>query len=320
MFSAVLLAALLGSAGVTFAALEAETFIQQLQQLESKGSNVVTFRSASLNTTVTITRASCEALAQDDGVQRAGLLLEGGTRDIPELGARISVYAASSSLFPGLRSADGIVGATMNESSQPRRIAFEGTRPLELAAGPMQPEGLPTNTGVVFPLSSATTTADTCVVVLDRFSSPNDLARSLGAELVVSGGDVVPARQLAPSSDPVAQWRSRPAQYFSPALGAIGGLCMSLLIWTRSGEMAAYRLSGTRRPALATMLTFETLLAASVFATSGTLGTCLLVGAYLSPTETLLWTLAGSASWILASAGGVIRSVTVGAAALTRER
>ncbi|MFC4243538.1 hypothetical protein ACFOYW_09140 [Gryllotalpicola reticulitermitis] len=320
MFSSVLLATVFGSATAAFSALDAHAFNRQLQQLQAMGSNVVSFESASPNTTVLITRSSCEALAQDGGVQRAGLLIDDGIRDVPELGARVSTYSASPSLFPRLRSADGVLGVALGSSNEPRRITIEGAGTRLLVAGLAQPEGIPTNTGVIFPLPAGTTAASACTVVLDQFASPHVLASSLAAELVVTGGDIMPIRRLTPTLDPVAQWRARPGQYVAPALGLAGGLCVTLLTWTRSGEMAAYRLSGTRRAALATILTCEALLTASVFATAGIVAATTLARFYISATEVFLWIFAGSAIWVLAAAAGVVRSIVVGAITLTRER
>lgn len=95
---------------------------------------------------------------------------------------------------------------------------------------------------------------------------------------------------------------------------------MTLLTWTRSGEMAAYRLSGTSRVILATILTFEALLTASVFTTSAALAAGTLTTSFISMTEVLLWILAGGTTWVLTASVGVVRSVAVSAAMLTRER
>ena len=319
-FSVILLAALLGSSAAVFASFEAQNFVDRLTRLEAKGSNVVYFQSSSRKTAVTISRSSCELLAKRRGVARAGLLMDEGTRDIPELGTRVSIFTGSTTLFPELSSGDGVLGAGLVDTVQDRRISLGENDLRSVRVGVRQPEGIPTNNALVLPLEARSVSAPICIVVLDRYEEPRTAVSVLSPQLEAQGGALTARVQLAQTSAPLTDWTNRPGQYFTLVLGLMGGLCSSLLVWTRSSEIAAYRLSGTSRKSLGQLLTFEALLTAGTFGTSVALAAQVLQPELISLAEALFWALGGAATWMLTSAVGVIRSVSAKAASLARER
>lgn len=319
LFAVILLAALLGSSAAAFAALESRGLDTQLLSIEDRGSSVVTFRSREPDQPISVTRSSCEALARRDGVVRAGALVDIGVRDIRELGARIRVYSGSSTLFPQLARHDGVLGAALQRSAARRNVTLGQGDVRQLAPGANQPEGVPTNGAVVLPLSPLDRTVPSCIAVLDRFTDVHGLASVLAAELSVSGGDVAAVRQLVPTSDPAREWCDRPGQFAWLAVGFVVGVVVSLLTWTRSSEIAAYRLSGTSRIQLVVLIGFEVAIVAAVFMVSAVASLCVVTDGSRPDTANLLWSIAGAASLIVVSSVGTMRSVLVSAARLTRE-
>lgn len=320
IFVLVLASVTVGSAVAVFSASEAQGLLREIRGLEADGARVVSFGASSSRDTVTIDRASCEGLTTMTGVERAGIIVPDGSRDIPELGARIDVYSASTTLFPGLRTADGVRGSALAPRSRQSDVTLGHNDIRRLAPAAVQPEGIPTNRGLVFPLAPTVESASSCVAVLSRFAPVASLSATLAAQLDATGGQVGVVRILTPTTDPIERWHDRPGQYLALLAGLLGGLATSLLSWTRSSEIAAYRLSGTRRPALATLLTLESLLLGGVFATAGSAAVIVLRGEYLSVVEQILWLIAGGACWILSASLGVIRSTVVSPATLARER
>ena len=307
-----------GSAAVSFYAYESKQFADRLSELESQGSNVVVFQSSKPGVEIQISRKSCEALADIPGVTRSGLLIDEGTRNLPEVGANISLFAASTSLFPQLSQSDGLIGVSLAIGQLERTVTFGKSDTRRLSVAQRQPEGIPTNTAIVLPLAIGATAGPHCLVELARFQKSRSDIPVLESQLVVQGGSVIGRSQLTPPTDPVVDWTNRPGQFIGMALGAIGGLLATMLVWTRSSELAAYRLSGTSRRSLALMLTIESLLAAGMFGFSGTLAACVLDHFVISPHEVLLWSITGSATWYLATLPGTMRSIATSPATLTR--
>ncbi|MGO4536738.1 hypothetical protein [Leifsonia sp. 2MCAF36] len=319
MIATLIVATVLGSACAAFYAFESERFSEQLITLESRGANIVSFRAASPDADISISRKSCEGLSRVRGVKRAGLLKNEGSRDVPEIGAKTTIFTASATLFPGLSTSDGLIGMSLvGEGVRTVTLAPSDTRAL--SAAPRQPEGIPTNAAIVLPLAADSSSGSQCVVELARFQNSRIDIPTLASQLDVRGGSIVGRVQLRLTTDPVAEWANRPGQFVGVAGGAIGGLLASLLVWTRSSEVATYRLSGTNRRSLALLLTIESLLASGVFAFSGALAVWTVRSSSVSTPEVLYWLFAGSASWWVAALLGTMRSIAVSPAAMTRER
>ncbi|ROS52692.1 hypothetical protein [Frigoribacterium sp. PhB24] len=320
MCTLLLLAALAGSTCASFAACESAGFTNRLDHLEARGSNVLSFQASASDTNVTISRASCEALAVQGGVSRAGLLISEGTRDVPEIGGRTPVLTGSVTLFPPLASRDGLLGPNLVTSSEERYVSLAPAEVRHVSVNDRQPEGIPTNNALVLPLSIERTSAPNCLVVLDRYQDIRTAVATLEPQLEVSGGPLIARTQLSQTSDPVADWRHRPGQYLPLAIGLIGGFCSSLLLWTRANDIAAYRLSGTSKRSLAQLLSVEMLLVVGLFATSGTVAAQVLRCDLVSLSEVFFWMLGGAATWLLAASVGIGRSVVARASTLARER
>ncbi|GIT78931.1 hypothetical protein LLS1_06000 [Leifsonia sp. LS1] len=312
-------AVFLGATAASFYAYESTQFQTVLASGEAKGSRLISFQSASPEREVLISRASCEALTRDSGVIRAGLLIDEGTRDFPELGARTPIYTASSSLFPGLLEADGLIGADLS-AAPTRVVTFGPSDQRRLSSSPKQPEGIPTNRAVVVPVDALEMWAPTCIAEVSRFSNVRSASSNLASQLVVSGGAIAGRVHLSESPDPVAGWTSRPGQLLPVVLGAVGGILNSVLVWTRSSEVAAYRLSGTSPHSLGLILTIESLFLAGAFFLSGASAVVALQGMLISSTELQLWLVAGSSTWLVSALPGTLRSVLASPASLTRER
>jgi len=320
MMLAVLIAGVLGSASSAFAAFEGERFSERLAALESRGSEIITFGPETAQSVARISRASCEALAREPGVRRAGLLVDEGTRDFAELGARTAVFSASSTLFPALSHADGLIGADLGGGDSARRIVFAPGDVRALLASEAQPEGVPTNSAVVVPLSPSTDSSPYCLVELRRYQEVDEDVEVLGSRLQVTGGAITGLPRLRLTTDPVLDWRTRPGQVLPLALGAAGGLLTLVLIGRRSHELAAYRLSGTSRRSLALLLTLEGTLIAGVFVLSGALAAFAFGGRLISVPESLAWTLAGGAAWSMVTLIGIGKAILTSPAALAKPR
>ena len=319
MCTLLLLAALAGSICAAFAAYESSSFTNRLDQLEARGSNVLSFQASASDADVTVSRTSCEELAAQRGVSRAGLLISEGTRDVPEIGGRTPVLTGSATLFPALASHDGLLGPNLVTSSDARFVTLAPADLRHVSVNDRQPEGIPTNNALVLPLSIDRTSAPNCLVVLERYQDIRTAVATLEPQLEVFGGPAIARVQLSQTSDPVAEWQHRPGQYLPLAIGLIGGFCSSLLLWTRANDIAAYRLSGTSKRSLAQLLSVEMLLVVGLFATCGTVAAQVVRRDLVSLPEALYWLIGGAALWLLAASAGIGRSIVARASTLARE-
>jgi hypothetical protein len=312
-----------GSTTTAFYVSESTQFTQRLDDLETRGSNIITLQSATPRTNVAISRSSCEALTRLPQVQRAGLLIDGGSRDIPELGANTRTFTASTTLFPPLATQHGLIGSKLSRTSAPRTVTVAPSQPQTLATGRPQPAGIPTNSAVVFPLPAGTSSGPVCIASLTRFSDPRSARQILAAALETRGGPILAIPQLPLTSDPIHDWHTRPGQYLPIALGLLGGLLSTIVTGTRSSELAAYRLSGTSRRSAGILLTVENLFPSGAFLIAGAVAliTLALTGAdILSPAELLMWLVCGAAAWSAVAAYGAVRGMLLSPAKMTREK
>ncbi|SEA42413.1 hypothetical protein [Leifsonia sp. 21MFCrub1.1] len=316
----VAVAGLLGSAGPAVLAAEAEDFRRDVAALEARGSAVLHLGASNPRAAVSVTRDSCEALSLRSDVERSGILVEEGDRSIPELGARVPVFAASTSLFPGLHRADALVGSRLEPAQYGRFVQLgEGVPRRAIPAG-VQPEGIPTNGSILVPLASHVGTAEACIVVLHRGVDPKEAGPLISAQLDVSGGAVSAIPSLQLTSDPLHEWTERPGQWVILLCAGVGGLTSALFAFARSSELAAYRMSGTSRSSLALILLGEEALRGGLFAAAAAGATCVVAPQLLSVPEAALWACAGASLWCVVASIGIGRALAVPVLALARDR
>lgn len=322
-FISLAVAVMAGSTAVAFYASESTHFAEGLQDLEIRGSNILTLQSATPHKDIAISRTSCEALTRLPEVERAGLLIDAGSLDIPEIGANTRIFTASTTLFRQLATEPGVIGFKLTRSRAPRTVTVAPSQTRQLGTLVQQPEGIPTNSAVVFPLPAGTSSGPVCIVSLTRFHDPKAVAPTLAAALETQGGPIMGDPELPLTSDPVHDWNTRPGQYLPLVLGILGGLLTSTVTWTRSSELAAYRLSGTSRRSIGILVTLESLFPAGSYLLSAAaaLSAATIVGAHiLSPTEQMNWVLAGAVGWSTVGAVGALRSMLASPAKMTREK
>lgn len=256
LFVAVL-ALLLGNAVGALALSDVGRLRSSVDTLALRGSSVVALSASDAESSTTIGRASCENLSRFPGVARAGLLILGGRTAVFPLGTEVSVFRASTTLFPRLAHHSALVGSAVSTRSQWLRI--DGVTVYAERLSP-QPEGLTANSSIITPLEPTDASAPTCVVIADPYADIDEMIPSLVAQVDVAGGSIAGARSLTNAPDPVGDFLGRATRFAPLIAGVFGGIATGLVILSRSSEAAAYRMSGTRPAAMWSILGFESVI------------------------------------------------------------
>ena len=304
-----------GLAVSLFSAMEWVSFQRDLDTLRENGRNIVAFSSTDINNPASIDIGSCEALGDQPGVVRSGARIARGTVDSRQLGPGVPLFSASASLFPDLNEHTILVGNALGLPTGTANVeVLDGAGNSTVSAAlvmKVEPQGLNANGSIIERLPPGVKTAESCVVELDRFARMNDLIPTLAASLDSHGGDFSGSSAMNETFDTVSAYRERPTRLLPILAGLVGALLASVMLVMRSSELAAYRLSGTSRAALAQLLMLEQLLTAGVLVAFGSLGLliCGLAGR-IPPTDDFVWIWLAGLSWV----------VTFGVAALVGTR
>ncbi|NHC14513.1 hypothetical protein [Motilibacter deserti] len=305
------LAILAGVGSSSFIAYETVRLRDEIAQLDVQGQYVLVYRSTSTSAPAQISRASCESLAGQDGVRHAGLLTPVSDMDLLPVGVGLPAQRASTTLVPELSRVDVLIGpvlagsgaASADRSASAFRVKT-GTSETATAVVPTaRPEALATDFSVTLPLLPADVDGPQCVVVLRALSDPARAGDLHGAALAVEGNPVTATRPFIATNDPVDTYLHRPGRWLPLLLALVGALATGIASRLRASEMAVYRLSGTSRTSVLTLLALETLLIA------GTAGLCAVAAAlalrdrYLDPLIPVTWGLAMAGVWAV---GGLL--------------
>lgn len=306
LFPILVFAVLGGSCLAVFFSVEANSLHQQLTHLTMEGRLVVDISSTNPQTPVKIERESCEDLAHQPGVARAGIYSQIAYLEVPQLGASIPFAGVSTTLFPELDHVDALIGSELREPGPDFTLTLPndvlGTTHVMAA----QPRGVDTNSAVLVPLVPAQDTGPSCRVVMGPLSDPAEVVPRAVAQLrTTEAGDIIAISPFQNNIDPIQQFLGRSARNLPLLLGLLGGFAAAVINRVRFGELAAYRLSGTSGRSLALLLTLEQCLLAGVLATSTALAavaTGLVLGYPASVAAATLSGLGAAATWVITAA------------------
>lgn len=291
------LAILAGAASSAYIALDTQSMRDDVQDLAADGRNVLVFSAMSNDAPASIQRASCEALAEQHGVLRAGILDPAGQLDVLPVGPRLPAQRASSTLFPELVGADLLVGRNLSDRAERPFTVWAGQDLATAVHADPHPEDLGTGSSVTLPPRPTDTTSTRCVVVLDAFSDVDAALPTVAAGLKVSDNPVSGAELLTATNDPVNDYLQRLDRWFPVLLGLLGGAAMAITTRLRASEIAVYRMSGTAPVSVLTLLTLEALLVSGAAAVSATAASLALFEHYRDPAIPILWGLALAGAW-----------------------
>jgi hypothetical protein len=301
LYLLLVIAVLIGVAIPLYAAWQSQQLLSQLQDEATQGRNVVTIAALRDDVPVVISRASCEALSNDADVEAAGILERHEPENFPQLGTRIPVTAASTTLLPELRRYGSIVGNALRRSGPAFTLLMPDGSTQSAATGTAQPDAIGTNSGVVFALSPSVTGARSCLVVLSPLARETQVAGRLVAQLSSTGGAIAARSEFSEPRDPIDVFLARPDRYLPLLLALAGAITAGTLNRLRSGEWAAYRMSGTSVRSLLLIQLLEQANIAGCLALFGALTTLAVSWLLISPLSTILSLLAAAAIWVVAA-------------------
>ncbi|SNS90984.1 hypothetical protein SAMN06309944_1328 [Micrococcales bacterium KH10] len=299
LFPAVLLAVLAGSGLAAISAIESTGIENQLKDLQQQGRLVYTLTSQDPSKPVEIDRASCEALADQPGVDRAGLVKGIGFYDVPQIGTGMIISAASSSLFPELTTHGALVGSALRESGPAFNLKLPDGYVAQAMVLPAQPSGIDTNSMVLVPLRADQQTGDSCRVVFERHGNPKEAGDRALASLQAHGSEPLVANTPHQENiDPVAAYLKRASRFLPLLIGILGGFAAAVINRVRLSEFAAYRLSGTSGRSLALLMWTEQALLAGTLASATAVATLVLRNYPISPDTVIYGGLTAGLAWI----------------------
>lgn len=300
------LAVFAAASSVAFAALQWALLADGLERDGLSGRNTLVFQSADITVPTLIDRSSCEALARQPDVLRAGGINTIGPATFVQLGPATQVAAVSSTLLSDLADVDAVVGAALGFDGKNRRLITPDGHVLLASRGGSSPAGLDLGSTVAVPLGPEDTVVQRCIVTLDRFAKVSEAAPRLSSSLHSTGGILASTSEFSASTDPVEVFVARPDQFLPVALGVVCGVFGIGLNRFRSSDVASYRFSGTSKRSMFLLLFFEQALLAAAFAAAGSLALLLLAGFFVQPALEILWVLSGSLAWLVASLANAV--------------
>lgn len=301
MFALVGCAVLIGTVIPIYAAMQSQQFQAQLADDAAKGRNVVEFSALDPTFPVSISRASCEALAQNPDVDRAGILRSQPSGDFLQLGSLVPIAEASSTLMPELSRFGALVGHALRGAGPVFNLVMPDGSNHQAIVAPLQSDAIGTNSDVVVGLPTQVTDAPRCLAVLAPTARESEVAPRLVAALRSTGGSLSAQQQFTESRDPITVYLARPEQYLPLLLALAGGLAAGTMNRLRSGEWAAYRMSGTAPRSVGIIMLLEQAALAGCLAISSAVTALIFAPRLLSPTSTQGWALAAAALWVIAA-------------------
>ena len=278
----VLLASALGSGMALLAMFSWRQLRADVNALERDGwtTYIITVDGPSLTS---LSPQSCFALTQRPDVVSVSAIGLRSDQHYVQLGPRslpTVVTGVTTSAIPASTPTNGTPIATMASRETMARIA--PTRTLTNTDGItyqitalLPPDlalaGLSGSLVVPVPLATMTGPAEACVVTVEP-TSADGLGPTLAASVSANTLQVASRRVLETAGvNPYTRFHHRTDTLIYLALGAIFSIATGVTLRSRASELGTYRLAGTSRLALYTLLGFENLLLLGVWAASGCL-------------------------------------------------
>lgn len=308
MLPLVALAVLAGVASSTFIAVEAITLETASEQLAQNGMGIVVYGAANPDSPVVIDRASCEALADEPGIQRAGLVVDSETADLTPIGRDLPTMRASLTLFPLLAHADVVIGSAFRTATDDELwVTHDGADHGTLAVvAPREPDALGSNAAILLPLRPTDATGPQCVVVFEAFADTGRGASAYSAQLSTAGNAVIGVESLPNAVDPAVAYLERPGRFLPLLLGLMGAIAAGIFGRLRASEIAVYRLSGSSSSSVLALVTLESMFVAGVALASAVATAGALSPWYLDVSVAMLAGLVLAGTWAV---GAIVMSV-----------
>ncbi len=261
------------------------------------GAYTIVFASAEQDEAATITAQSCSATAKMPGVIAAGPVEFLGSDRVAQLGSAVPIMATTPSLVPELGSASAVIGSELGITAQmPLAGQLLGT--VTAVPGSDIAGGLPTSSAVAVRISTDLAATSACILVLDPRLRTVDAISVVQPTLSTSGGSIIGRAAYTPTVDPLDVYRQRRTRWLPMLIGLTLCAMAGLSLRGRSGELAVYRLSGTTRADLSTLLFLEQVLFAGVFVFAGCLAATITSSHLLSAQSLSVRTLQAGTAWL----------------------
>jgi hypothetical protein len=296
----VCIALLLGALAAAGPVLASRDLHRDQDRERAIGARLIVLESASAAAPVSISRASCEALAHLDGVEAAGALVPTASASVIQLGPFVPVLLASPTLMPALRTHDAILGS---ELASERSATIRGLwspqygRLLAVTARP-QTNGLETNHALVLPFRHDVQTLSECYAFLSHDLGLEPFLAIASARLEASGGELAVHLTTQPQTDAVHAFLGNPMRWTWVMFSVLGALFAFVTGRNRSSEAATYRLCGTSRSQYRAILLSEQAVSAAFFLQAHTMTVVLFWGDLVSPASVLACGVAAAFTWL----------------------
>ena len=297
LYGLLVFATIVGVAIPLYAAWESLQLREQLAQEARSGRGVFVLAAADDSSPIDIDRASCEALDRAPDVLASGLLQSVGSSDFVQIGTSIPVLAASNTLFPMLDMSGALIGAALRHPGKPFALRMPDGTIQSASVGGSQPDVVGTNSAIIIGLSPAVRTGSRCFVKISALASEPAVASRAIAELRSQGGPVSASYRFSEPRDPVTVFLNRPERFLPLLLAIAGAVSAGVLNRLRSGEWAAYRMSGTSPRSLALIQLVEQFAIAGCLALASALASAVLATSLIDPGATILIGVASGALW-----------------------
>lgn len=299
LYGVLVFATIVGVAIPLYAAWESVQLREQLAQEAQSGRGVFVLAAADENSPVAIDRASCEALSKDPDVLSSGLLISAGSSDFVQVGTDIPVIEASHTLLPTLDVSGAVVGAALRDTGQRFTLRMPDGTIQSASVGDSQPDVIGTNSAIVVGLPPAIRSGSRCFVKISALASEPAVSSRVIAELQSTGGPVSASYRFSEPRDPVTVFLNRPERFLPLILAIAGAITAGALNRLRTGEWAAYRMSGTSPRSLALIQLIEQFAIAGCLVLATALASAALTPSLIDPAATILTGVASGALWTM---------------------
>ncbi|MET4781723.1 hypothetical protein [Glaciihabitans sp. UYNi722] len=301
LYGLLVVAVLIGVAIPLYSAWESGQLLTQLHEEANQGRNVLTISALDQKSPAEISRRSCEGLTHDSDVLRAGVRESQGTSDFSQLGTLIPVTAVSVTLLPELGHYGAVVGNAIRKTGPPFHLVMPDGTVQTAAVGTTQPDVIGTASSVAVGLSPDVTESTRCFVVLDPLARAAAVSDRLVAELESTGGALIADDQFSEPRDPIETYLVRPDRFLPLLLAFAGAITAGAMGRLRTGEWAAYRMSGTSSRSLLIIQLLEQASIAGCLVVTASLTTAIVWPRMVSPLSTVLEAVAAGALWVVVS-------------------
>ena len=288
-------AVVLGAAGPI---LDARSFVnlsREQSRLNGRGAHSALIQLPEDSSGDGIRVDSCTALATYPGVTSSGSITPLGTTSVLQVGPDLPLFEISPGLIPQLESVDLAVGADVAPGFVDGWVSLDGQQ-LQATAARRLPDGARLNNGLM--VKMRTQYAPLCLVNLDPSADTDQVLARLTPSLRSTSPAIQVRRLLEPTTEPTDGYFDRIERFAYVLLGIVMGGAALVLTLLRGSTLAAYRLSGTTRRDIATLIIAEQAILTSIFVGAGTATLIAFASEVGSLRATAMLIIVGALSWM----------------------